>query len=265
MVAISNPVEYLPQMQAEAEKALRLDPDLNEAHTLQARVKGFACDWKAMEQELLKSLELQPNSRETHFQYAQLLMCLGKHDQALTFLKHSMELDPLADPDDPELAVAFNLAGRIDESIAIVDRALKKDSTNVELRAFQAANYAEKGMIQETHKEIELVMASEPDPWTGAYFNIAAAYELIGDHAQAQAMHQAITKAAISHYIDPVIMASFSGLLGEVDEALACYERALKEKSSWMMYVRLFVRPGCKELKADPRFQDFLARINLAG
>jgi TolB-like protein/Tfp pilus assembly protein PilF len=262
-IAFADSRRLLPLMRTEAETALRLDENLAEAHCLMARVHGFDYDWPRMETELQQALSLNPNDVTAYFQYGQFLLCHGRFNEGISFVKRSIDLDPLADPDSPELAVAYSLAGRIDESINLLDKVLKKYPENIDLHAFQAANYAEKRKIPEMQKEIDLVMAANPSPYSSSFFNVAGAHAIAGHRTQALAMLTEIIRATDENYVDPLYIASYAGLVEQVDEAIKWYERAFIEKSSWLMYTRVFTRVGCEKLRADPRFQSFLSRIHL--
>jgi len=51
--------------------------------------------------------------------------------------------------------------------------------------------------------------------------------------------------------------------LGDPDQAFAWLERAYQDRDRMMVYLR--VHPRLDPLRADPRFADLLARMNLAA
>ena len=61
-------------------------------------------------------------------------------------------------------------------------------------------------------------------------------------------------------YVPPVQIAFVHIGLGENDRALELLERAYRERSWELVFIR--VEPWVDPLRSDPRFQDLLRRIN---
>ena len=79
-----------------ARKALALDESLGTAHCVLANVLRDRHDWLPAEAEYRRALELAPGEGETHNQYAQMLLKVGRLDAALEHANRACELDPLA-------------------------------------------------------------------------------------------------------------------------------------------------------------------------
>lgn len=78
-----------------SQKALELDPDCAEAHL----VKGAYLiwperQWEEGRKEILRSIELNPNSGYAHQAYAQLLMITGPIEEARLHMDRIMEIEP---------------------------------------------------------------------------------------------------------------------------------------------------------------------------
>src|SRR5262249_37031184 len=82
--------------EASARKALALDDSLAAAHSALADVLRDRLDWVNSEREYQSALDLSPGEAETHNQYAQMLMRVGRMDSALEHGNRACELDPLA-------------------------------------------------------------------------------------------------------------------------------------------------------------------------
>jgi len=88
--------EALPKMEELAMKALELDSRLAEAHSMLATVKrSYYWDWQGAEKEYELALELDPGSSQAHIDYSWFLTWTGRHDEAITWSKRGMQLDPL--------------------------------------------------------------------------------------------------------------------------------------------------------------------------
>src|SRR5438552_18291540 len=80
----ASPAECIPKAKAAAARALELDPDLPEAHTVSAMIAAtYEWDWARAEAEFKRALELDPNLAVTHYRYAwTFLSPMGRHEKA---------------------------------------------------------------------------------------------------------------------------------------------------------------------------------------
>jgi tetratricopeptide (TPR) repeat protein len=78
-----SPEECSPKAKAAAQRALELDPELPEAHTVSAMIAAtYDWDWAKAEAEFKRALELDPNLAVTHYRYAwTFLSPMGRHDE----------------------------------------------------------------------------------------------------------------------------------------------------------------------------------------
>ncbi len=91
------PKEFEPQARAAARKALELDGQLSEAHAAQGFLQfSYDWDWRGGENSIKRALELDPNNLDAHYNYAVLLMALGRFPEALTEIQTAEQLDPLS-------------------------------------------------------------------------------------------------------------------------------------------------------------------------
>src|SRR4029077_17562195 len=83
---------------ASVAKALELDPELPEAHTILALIASvYDWNWAEAEREFKRALELDPHLALTHYRYAWVYLSpLGRHDEAISEMKRAMELEPLS-------------------------------------------------------------------------------------------------------------------------------------------------------------------------
>lgn len=114
-----SPKEATPQAKAAVAKALEIDPDLAEAHTVSGMIAAtYDWDWAKAESEFKRSLEIDPNLAITHYRYAwTYLSPLGRHDEAVAEMKRAMELEPLSIPQGANFAGVYLYARRFDDSV----------------------------------------------------------------------------------------------------------------------------------------------------
>ena len=107
--------EGLPKAREAAQRALRLDPELSEAHVVLGTVHLQSWEWENVEAEFLRALELAPSNADAYQKYTLFLTAQGRHDEAMASIKKARKLDPLSLP--LRFGVASNciFAGHYDE------------------------------------------------------------------------------------------------------------------------------------------------------
>ena len=85
-----------PEMYKYFQKTLELDPNSANSHFIKAQISAWhEWDWETAEREYLRSLELNPNDALCRMFYAHLLMILHRSDEAVYQAQLGLELDPL--------------------------------------------------------------------------------------------------------------------------------------------------------------------------
>ena len=80
-----------------AKKALALDPDLAEAHVSFGLTRAaYHFDYKGAEKEFRRAIELNPKYAPAYHRYAELILYLGRFNEALAERRKLAELEPLS-------------------------------------------------------------------------------------------------------------------------------------------------------------------------
>ena len=120
------PKDAFPKAKIAAMRALRLDPDLGEAHTPLATVLWlYEWQWQQAREEFERSLALNPAYPTANHYYAEYLMTMGRHAEAIEKMKSSQELDPLSLIISVAIGWAFYMARRYDEAIEQLRRTIE--------------------------------------------------------------------------------------------------------------------------------------------
>jgi adenylate cyclase len=216
---------------AASAEALRLDPQLAEAHVSRGNVLSFAGQGDEAEAEFQRALELNPALPDAHHFYARHLFSAGRLEEAARQFEETIRLDP-DDYGTAGLLVSI-LKGRGDldaatvaakRGIAAVERRLRLNPDDV--RALYMGGGAEIMCGDRTRGLDYLARALElsPDDFATLY-NVACAY------ANA----------------------------GEPERALDALERAVgtgRGNRKWFEH-----DTDLDPLRASPRFQEILARL----
>ena len=90
-----QPSAAAPEIFSNLNKALELDPELPDAHFLNAMIAHLVeWDWEKSEKEFLRALAVNPSDAQSRMLYAQLLCVLQRIDEAKTQGQLAYEMDP---------------------------------------------------------------------------------------------------------------------------------------------------------------------------
>jgi len=255
------PKEVFPKGKAAALTALRLDPDLGEAHTPLAAVLWLH-DWQWHEagKEFKRSLELNPTYPTANHWHAEYVMTMGRQVEAIALMKKSQELDPLSLIINDAIAWANYMAQRYDEALEQLLQTAELDPNYPVTYWFLGAIYRATGRyelaITEGEKAVKL---SGGSPVMRAA--LAHSYGKAGKAKEALQILDELTELAKWKYVAPHFFAGIHIGLGDNDRAVECLEKSYEEHSHWLIY--LHIDPSMNELRNDPRFQNLLRRVGL--
>jgi TolB-like protein/DNA-binding winged helix-turn-helix (wHTH) protein/Tfp pilus assembly protein PilF len=256
-----SPAESRMKTQAAAAKALELDPDLVEAQTALAALKGIHdWDWEGGERDWKRVLDRSPNDPTVHLWYGFLLEGLGRVDEALRESRRALELDPLSPFVNERLAGIFSSMGQNDRAVEQYQRALELDPQSSSGVAGLGWAYLMKGMRLEGIQKLEEAAAlADADPRVTSW--LGHAYGLVGRKADARRILEAMKKRGKERYLSPFYLACIQAGLGERDAAFASLEEAYRQGNPMLSHVKVDAR--LRPLRSDARFEDLLRRMNL--
>ena len=255
------PKEAFPKGKAAAMTALQLDPGLAEAHApLAALLWLFDWQWDEARKEFTRSLELAPTYPTANHWYAEYVMTMGRHGEAIDRMKNGQELDPLSLIINVAVGWALYHARRYDEAIEQLRRTVELDPNypvtywilGLSLRKTGCYDLA----IIEGEKGVKLSGGS-PLMCAALAHSLGAA----GRTREAVQILDDLTKLAEQKYVAPYFFAGIHIGLGENDRAMEYLEKSYEEHSHWLIY--LHMDPCMDGLRDNPRFHDLLRRVGL--
>jgi tetratricopeptide (TPR) repeat protein len=254
--------ECVPQAKAALAKALEIDPELPEAHTVAAMIAAiYDWDYPRAEREFKRSLELDPNLAITHYRYAwTYLSPLGRHDEAIAEMKRAMDLEPLSIMQGANYAAVLMYAGRFDEALAQARKTYELDPNHIGSQNWLCHTLNAKGLYAEAIAVGEKAGVSQQ---TTNSFNtcLALAYSRTGQRERSLAILAKIKEAEKSNYIVNYWAAIDYADLGDKETAWAELEKAYRNHD-WFM-PRLKTDPFIEPLRSDPRYKEMLKQLNL--
>ena len=239
------------------EKALELDPALPEAHLALGDLEFFRYwNWSAAEHEIKRAIELNPNLADAYFAYADYLDAMSRFEEGMREYLRGQELSPGHYSGMPN---PFFIRRQF-------DKAIEMDRADIERHAFGAyphwdlaRDYEAKGMHDLAIGELEIFVR------TMGYEDMASTmhrgFETSGYKGALKAWVRDMEHArAKGEDIPSNVLAEAYAYLGEKDNAFAWLEKAFEERNFSLPALR--VDPTWDNLRADPRFQDLVRRMN---
>jgi eukaryotic-like serine/threonine-protein kinase len=253
--------EAFPKGNAAAMTALRLDQHLAEAHTSCAALLWLHdWRWKEAQTEFKRSLELAPTYPTANHWYAEYLMTMGHHAEAVAKIKNGQELDPLSLIINVAVGWSLYLARRYDAGIEQLLRTVELDPNYPVTHWILGLLHRKTGRydlaITEGEKGVSLSGGSP-------LMRAALAHTLgtAGRTREAVQMLDDLTELAKHKYVAPYFFAGIHIGLGENDRAIEYLEKSYDEHCHWLIYLHL--DPGMDGLRDDLHFQDLLQRVGL--
>jgi eukaryotic-like serine/threonine-protein kinase len=255
------PAEAFPKAKAEARRALEIDDSLADAHVSLAYAL-FRGDWNwaESEKEFRQALVLNSRSAQAHQWYANLLIAVGRTDEAIAHTKLAVELDSTSLIIRSHFGFVYFFAHRYDDSIAACQKVLELDPTFFAARRYLGQAYAQKSKYEQAVSEFQrAVAASGGSPLMKA--ELAHAYALAGKKDEAQKILAELQQVSAQRYISPYSIALVYSGLGNKDETFNSLERAFQDRADYLVFLK--VDPRFEWLHGDARFASLLERIGL--
>ncbi|HXX62740.1 MAG TPA: tetratricopeptide repeat protein, partial [Bacteroidota bacterium] len=186
---------------------------------------------------------------------------MGRTEESLRESKRALELDPLDMLMNIHFAWHYQLAGQFDEALEQAQRSVRTEPGWPWTYFFLGWACEQKSMMSEAidalSKSVEL--SNGHTVMTGA---LGHAFGVSGERAKARTILRQLETVAKTKYVNSYEIALIHFALGEKDQGFHWLEKALVERSGWLVYLNR--EPRLVALRADPRLQDILRRIGFA-
>ena len=192
---------YRPRSEIEARargaamKALELNAELAETHASLGLLHMHDFKWREAEEELKRAIELDPRYPTAHHWYANVLSSEARFDDAVDQARIAFEIDPLSMIFQANRGVTLIIAGREDEGLEHLERAVALDESLKPGYSFLGMGYLAVGRFDEA------VRAHEKGIWPGA---LGAALARSGREEEARQIRSRLERDETEGYISPV-------------------------------------------------------------
>lgn len=257
------PAECFPKAETAAKKALALDSKLGEAHAVLGDILfSYFWNWGASEAEFRQALRLNPSYAPAHHWYSELLSILGRHTEAVSEIQQARQLDPLSLAINQTLAQTLYVARRYEEGAVRAQQTIELDADYAPAHNALGWIYDKQGKYGPALAEFERaarLSAQAPEDVAA----LAWGYARAGKQKQARDLAHQLETRSRRQYVSPEALARVYAALGENDLAIARLQQSFWARVDTLN--NLNVEPCYDSLRADPRFQDLVHRMNLAN
>ena len=243
-----------------AQRALKINPNLAEAHNSLAHINLHDWKWESAEKGFQKAIELDPAYVLAHHWYALCLTAIGKSNEAVDQMKIARELDPLSTRINADLGMAYLSAGKFDEAI-------EQEKITLELNPKASGAFWIRGMAYQQKKSFAEAIkdyqhALELAPGDANYLAaLGHVYASSGNTSAARKVLDTLFVENKSMPVSPFFFALVYAGLNDKDKALEWLQKAYEEKSGSVRYLRM--EPRLQNLRNEPRYIELMKKIGL--
>ena len=256
---VESPEIAVPIVYENLNKALKLDPDLVDAHYGCAFMAWTAeWDWEKAEKEFLKALAINPSHSISRIHYSHMLYILQRSDEGLAQAKRAYHLDPLNPLIQSTYGVTLLCEGNCASAVSVVENLLASDPNNflannvMEPAAFQCGDL---DRVFEAHKIIS--------PLEKEIMNkVEIIYHNEGFNAAFVEIMKQLEEMALKEYVVPADMAMRYYMINQDDKVLDWIEKGAEIHDVSTLYIGTGFC-NFSRLHNNPRFIKVLKKMNL--
>jgi DNA-binding winged helix-turn-helix (wHTH) protein len=241
---------------AEAKIALRRAFELNENSAETYAAAGFLdliCDWNftKAEQNLQKSLELNPHCAFGYNYLGHTLMFQCQFDEAIKSLQRAVKIEPMGFYNWSILMIGYFMARKYEKVIKESEKLLALNSN------WLVALILLCWSLEQVDRGVEAIalykkFLNEPGGeilkrWIGY------AYATVGDEENARKSADLILAESREQYVSPIHLAAIYSALNEPNQACFYLEKSLALRDPWTLWIAADAR--FDNLRTNPRFQ----------
>ncbi len=255
----AQPDDVYPKAKAAALKALEFDPNLGEPHAALGLIYYiYDWDWPRAEQAFRRAAQLQAEGLGGGTSHAFLMLTLGRLDQAVALAERALEVDPLSAPVAATLAWIYFCARDFDKAVHQSRNAEQLDPQiyfSPEMFPVDSMVDMHSGRGEEALRRYQALLQKSKMDLTKSALPYVFAHA--GRKEEARMMMQMVDPSTV----DPTNIAIVYAALGDYDVAFEWLEKAFQNRYRVILWIKSI--PEFDPMRNDPRFADLLRRMNL--
>ena len=241
-----------------ARKALELDDRLGEAHASLAHVRLHDWDWKGLDKDFRRAIELEPSQTIVYYWYGEYLMSMGKPEEAIAVTQQAHRMDPLSPVLGSSLGMILYLARRYDQALRVLDRTREINPEHFlpHLRVGLVCVQIRKFDLAISHLKIAVKLSGQSTETQAA---LALCYAAAGKRERAAEILSQLQELRGQRYVLPYNLAKAYAAARNTDKAFEWLETAYQEGNPDL--IELNSEPIFDALRGDLRFTGLMRRV----
>jgi len=247
------------------QRAVELEPDYEGSYADLARADMRLWNWCGAEGTLSAALARNPNNTQALTCQADLLLVLGKEEEALAVARKALAIAPDSGKVKDHVARVLRAAGNAEEAIDLYEQLRREKSVKPWTALMLAYAYIDVGRLDDAR---EVVRASEKaaqtsPPEMGFWFSALNGLTAAAAGAEAEARTRLVELAGYEQVLERhTAQAMIHFALEEADRAFDLLDKAMAVHDP--MLLGLPIDPIFSSHRSDPRFQRILEVMGLA-
>ena len=243
-----------------AQRALKINANLAEAHNSLAHIDLHEWKWESAEEGFRKAIALDQSYVLAHHWFALCLTAIGKTNEAVTQMEKARELDPLSTRINADLGMAYLSDRRFDEAIEQEKKTLELNPKSAGARWIRGMAYQQKNMFQQAIKDYQdaLELSHNNPNFLAALGHVFASS---GNTLAAHKILDTLFVVSKQESVSPFFFALVYTGLNDKENALKWLERSYEEKSGSVRYLKM--EPRLQSLRKEPRYIALMKKIGL--
>ena len=188
-------------------------------------------------------------------------MAQGRIEESLIQSKRALELSPLDILFNIHLGWHYLYAHQYDQALDQIEKTVEMDKNFAQTYPWLGLIFEQKGRYPEAIAAFQKAIKLFPGGSSIAEAELAHAYAVSGNRAEAQKIIAELQQLAKSRYVPSYQIATIYAGLREKDQAFTWLEKAYEERSDGL--VNLKAEQRFDSLRSDPRFTDLVRRVGL--
>jgi eukaryotic-like serine/threonine-protein kinase len=248
--------EYLTIKEA-TRRALELDPNLADAHAIDARVK-WTPEWNVLEADAAfrRALTLNPSSAEVSSRYAIYLLTVGRLEDGLHYAEVAERLDPASIAAKIRLGNVMYNARQYSRSIDILRDALDLEPGLITVQVLLGLALV---ASDEAERAVPILTGAAAAESATAMTALSWALVRSGDKEQAEQVFNRLLQRRRQELVPQVSLAACAANLGRADEAIDWLQRAVRDRC--LELIGLNIDPMFDVLRSDERFAGIVTSV----
>jgi adenylate cyclase len=252
--------KVFPKIREYLGKALELDSTSAESHLDRSDLLELELDYRGMQKETERAVELNPNLSLAHANLALSYIINREFDKAYLEIQKSLDLDPLSVERLVYSATFYLYARDFDRALELYEKVLSIDADNPFVVGNMGLCHVNKGEyergIAELKKSLEMGIR-HPNAMADLPYALAKG----GKMEEARQVVREMVKYHEDHGSGTTSVGKGYAAIGENDKALEWLERSYEERSPLLRWSA--VDFNLEGMHSDPRFQAFLIKLGL--